>query len=377
MAGIYLHIPFCKRACTYCDFHFVTQLQDKQRFLNALEIEIELQRIFLPPGDVVNTVYFGGGTPSLLSEPELVRILEALQKSFSIAQNPEITLECNPDDLTPDKTKGFQKAGINRLSIGVQSFYQEHLEKMNRSHNSVQAVKAIENAKNAGFENLTIDLIYGLPDLSLQQWEQNLNTFIEFQIPHLSAYNLTVEQGTPLAHAVKKNRTTIPDDDFVLKQFDFLMDYMKTQGYEHYEISNFAKPNRRSIHNTNYWFGIPYAGLGPGAHSFNGRHRYFNPPRNKHYFERLENRALPLLEESLSATDSINEFIMIRLRTAEGISFEDVKKQFGSDELKRIKKAARSFLQSEHLVLTKKNQLQLTRKGKYITDLITTELFRV
>lgn len=375
MAGIYLHIPFCKRACTYCDFHFVTHLHQKSQFLNALEKEIELQRDFLPSGEIINTIYFGGGTPSLLSEPETVRIINALHKYFKIAANPEITLECNPDDLTAEKAAGFKAAGINRLSIGVQSFYDEHLKKMNRSHNSGQAVSAVENAKNAGFDNLTVDLIYGLPDLTLQQWEQNLKTFAAFDIPHLSAYNLTVEPGTPLSHAVAKKRVVVPDDDFVLRQFDLLMDFMSNAGYEHYEISNFAKPNMRSVHNTNYWFGIPFAGLGPGAHSFDGNHRYFNAPNNKTYFETIENNSLALVKDTLEITDKINEFIMIRLRTAEGVSLDEFNVIFGSTERNRLQIDAGEFLQTGHLVLTKKNHLQLTRKGKYLANFITAELF--
>ncbi len=376
MAGIYLHIPFCKRACTYCDFHFVTHLNEKQRFLNALDIEIQLQPQFLPPGAVIDTVYFGGGTPSLLSEPELTGILKALHNNFKLGSEPEITLECNPDDLTLENARAFRQAGINRLSIGIQSFHQEHLKQMNRSHNAHQAISGIENAKHAGFENITVDLIYGLPQLSLKQWEQNLETFNTFQIPHLSAYNLTVEPGTPLAHAVKKKRVSIPDDDFVLQQFNLLMDYMERAGYEHYEISNFAKPGRRSIHNTNYWMGIPFAGMGPGAHSFDGNHRFYNPPHNKRYLEKLESDDLALVKDSLTKTDKINELIMIRLRMAEGLPLEKVNALYGKDEELRIAKTAEGFLQSEHLVLTEKKELQLTRKGKYLADYITAELFK-
>lgn len=375
MAGIYLHIPFCKRACTYCDFHFVTHLHQKERFLRALEKEIELQRDFLPPGETVNTIYFGGGTPSLLSQAELSSILNSLHRYFQVNANAEITLECNPDDVSPEKAAGFRASGVNRLSIGIQSFFDAHLTRLNRSHNSTQAFSAIEHAKKAGFENITADLIYGLPELSLENWEHNLKTFAKMEIPHLSAYNLTVEPGTPLSHAVAKKRVDIPDDDFVLRQFDLLMDFMASEGFDHYETSNFARPGMRSVHNHNYWFGIPFAGMGPGAHSFDGKNRFSNPANNKRYFETIENNALALRKDHRVTTDEMNELIMVRLRTSTGISLNEFGERFGEEERADLENRSKGFLQTGHLVLTNKKHLTLNRKGKYIADYITAELF--
>ena len=292
MAGIYLHIPFCKQACHYCDFHFSTSMKMKDDFVNALRKEIAMQKDYLK-GEPVETIYFGGGTPSLLSYEELMMLLEEVHKHYALIDHPEITLEANPDDLTPKKLKELQRTSVNRLSIGTQSFHAEDLQFMNRAHTSEEAIACIKNAQDADFENLTIDLIYGTPTLSDEGWIKNLETAYSLDIPHLSCYCLTVETKTALADFIRKGKAQDVDEKKSSKHFELLLNEMKKHHYEQYEISNFCKDNKYSKHNSSYWLGMKYLGLGPSAHSYNGTTRQWNVSNNAKYIKSINENHIP------------------------------------------------------------------------------------
>ena len=328
MAGIYLHIPFCKKACHYCNFHFSTSLQLKNEFIDALLKEIQLQQDFLG-GKEVQSIYFGGGTPSLLAENELGAILDLLHQRFNISPSAEITLEANPDDITAEKVSAWRESGINRLSIGIQSFYEEHLLWMNRAHSATQALECISIARQGGIANMTIDLIYGIPCLTDEQWASNVQRAIEFGIPHLSCYALTVEPKTALDALIRKNKLADINPDDQARQFLLLTELLEQAGYEHYEISNFARPGFRSRHNSSYWQGVPYLGLGPSAHSYANGKRQWNIASNIRYIESIRAGEIPFEEELLTTTQQYNEYIMTALRTLEGINFAEVTRRFG------------------------------------------------
>lgn len=328
MSGIYIHIPYCKKACIYCDFHFSTQIQTKDDFLNALVREIELTAGYLPDS-VLKTIYFGGGTPSVLSYSEWMYIFEALSKYYDLSQLQEVTLEANPDDLTPSKIQEIINTPINRLSIGVQSFHEEHLQWMNRSHNLGQVHASLRYLQDQSFHNLSIDLIYGFPQLSEGQWEENLRQATEvYQIPHVSAYFLTVEPKTMLYHQVQKKAVNM--EEYQGEQhYQQLCAVLKAQGYEHYETSNFAKLGFRAKHNSSYWNGAPYLGLGPSAHSFNGHERSYNVSNNPQYIKALlQEEHLPHRVEHLQVFEQFNDFLITRLRTKEGIQKSEVELHF-------------------------------------------------
>ncbi|MDR9399529.1 MAG: radical SAM family heme chaperone HemW [Salibacter sp.] len=375
MAGVYIHIPFCHKACHYCDFHFVTHLRDKPELVEALKKELELQRDFFG-SDRVETIYFGGGTPSLLSEPELRQLIESVFEIYDVIDEPEITLEANPDDLTDEKLRQLKKAGVNRLSIGVQSFFDEHLKWMNRTHSAQEAENALKRAQDYDLSNITLDLIYGLPKLNMEQWLENVQKTIALDIPHISAYNLTVEPGTPLAYQVKKNRVQIPQDENVLAQFTYLMDELGSNDYVHYEISNFAREGEYSKHNSSYWLGKKYLGVGPSAHGYDGSDRYFNPADNKRYLEKIGKRELPAKWENTTNQDKLNDYILTRLRTIWGLDYGFIEEHFGSKELDRIIKEVKPFLNRQE-VEHKAGILTLTRKGKFIADHIAASLFKI
>lgn len=373
MAGIYIHVPFCKQACHYCNFHFSTSLRTKNDFITALLKEIGLQQSYLQ-GEQVDTVYFGGGTPSLLSSDEIKTILNAVYSHFTISPQAEITLEANPDDLTPEKLQQLKAANINRLSIGIQSFFEEDLLWMNRAHNAQQSINCIQFAHDAGFYNLTIDLIYGTPGLTDEKWHQNVQRAIAFNIPHLSCYALTVEPKTALDHLIKKNELADVDPDQQARQFLLLMDWMQSAGYEHYEISNFAKPGWRSRHNTAYWLGRKYLGLGPSAHSFNGAERQWNVANNALYIQSLAQGQIPSEKEILKPTDRLNEYIMTSLRTMEGLSLSEVNHHFGDEAASRIMQESERYIKSENMLL-ENGFLKLTSSGKLLADGIAANLF--
>lgn len=372
MAGVYIHIPFCRKACHYCNFHFSTSLQLQENFVTALLREIELQKNYL--SEPVSTIYFGGGTPSILPSANIRNIISGLQKNFIIENNAEITLEANPDDITSEKLAEWKQLGINRLSIGIQSFAEEDLLWMNRAHNGEQALDCITLAQKAGFNNLTIDLIYGTPALSDQDWEENVNTAMALQIPHLSCYALTVEPKTALEKLIKQKTLADVDAEKQARHFELLMQWMKEAGYEHYEISNFAKPGFRSRHNSSYWQGKPYLGLGPSAHSFNRTCRQWNIANNALYIQSLSKGILPFDAEVLTDKQQLNEYIMTSLRTIEGISLQKVIREFGKDKYEYLLTTAQPHLDYQHLSV-ENNYLKTTMKGKLLADGIAADLF--
>jgi len=372
MAGIYIHIPFCKQACHYCNFHFSTSLKYKGDLLQALMQELELQRQYLPT-TTLETVYLGGGTPSLLTGDELQRLFDTIGQWYDIAADAEITLEANPDDLTDAKIREFRTTPINRFSIGIQSFAEADLQFMNRAHNAQEALLCIQKVQDAGFENLTVDLIYGTPTLSDEQWQANMQQVIDFQIPHISCYALTVEEKTALAHFVKTGKVHPVDEEQAARQFEQLMQKMQANGYEHYEISNFAKPGRYARHNSNYWKGVPYLGIGPSAHSYNGQSRQWNVANNALYIKSLQKGKVPFEREELTPEQQYDEYVMTGLRTIWGVDLEKVR-SFGS-------RFERHFLKNiQHFILAgqaegRGDTFYLTEKGKLLADGIAMELF--
>ena len=323
MAGIYIHIPFCRQACAYCNFHFATSLRYKDDMVKAIAKEAEAEKQYLD-GAPVQTIYFGGGTPSLLSIDELRLLIADLHKNYPVSPDAEITLEANPDDINEEMLKAWKDLGINRLSIGIQSFFQEELRWMNRAHNVQQSYQCIEQSLNAGFNNFSIDLIYGSPLLTDEMWKQNVDTATAYGITHLSCYALTVEEKTPLHKQVRLQQKQDVENSKQAHQFYLLMQWLREKGYEHYEVSNFAKPGYRSRHNSSYWKAIPYLGLGPSAHSYNGSERRWNIPNNNIYMQSVNEGAAKRETEVLTADQTLNEYIMISLRTAEGIDLNKI-----------------------------------------------------
>jgi oxygen-independent coproporphyrinogen-3 oxidase len=374
MAGIYIHIPFCKQTCSYCDFHFSTSLKSKDAFLSSLIREIELQKNYLGKDALIETVYFGGGTPSLLSAEELDRIFKTLYDNFSIAKNAEITLEANPDDLSKSKLQELKQSPVNRLSIGIQSFFEEDLKLMNRAHTAQHAENCIKESQQAGFGSITIDLIYGTPGLSNENWKRNLTKVFSFGIPHLSSYSLTVEEKTPLESHIKKGKVKPVDEEQSAEQFLILMEETEKNGYEHYEISNFCKPGFHSRHNSNYWKGINYLGLGPSAHSFDGNSRQWNVSNNFRYIKSIAENKIPSEKEILTTEQKFNEYMMTCLRTSTGITLEKVKIEFGEPYLNILLSEAKTYLDSGKIIL-KNNHIILTNEGKLIADRISSDFF--
>lgn len=367
-----MHIPFCKQACTYCNFHFSTSQRYKKELVEALALEIALEENYIQ-GDVVDTVYFGGGTPSILSIEECQLLINTIHNHFTLSAGAEITLEANPDDISKEKLQGWKNAGINRLSIGVQSFFEEDLRWMNRAHDAQQAINGLKLALEA-FENITMDLIYGSPVLSDDMWRKNVETATSLGVPHLSCYALTVEEKTPLFKSIQLHKTIDVDSDRQARQFLMLMQWLKEKGYEHYEVSNFAKPGFRSRHNSSYWKGIKYLGLGPSAHSYNGLERRWNIANNQIYMKGV-NEGLPNREtELLSVKDRLNETIMISLRTMEGLDLDEIEKNFGFTERERIFQGIQKFAEND-LVRLAHSKLQLTNKGMLRADGIASDLF--
>lgn len=367
MSGIYIHIPFCKQACHYCNFHFATSLLKKDALVGALQQEIILSAT--TASRVLHTVYFGGGTPSILPIEDIAAILKTITTIYTIDSDAEITLEANPDDITIEKLAGWKEIGINRLSIGIQSFFEEDLQWMNRTHNAEQAKKALELALQY-FDNITIDLIYGTPGLTDAKWKYNVEAAIGYGIPHLSCYALTVEPKTPLEKLIRQHKKDDVNPDVQADQFLLLMDWLDAAGYEHYEISNFAKPGCRSRHNSSYWQGKPYIGIGPSAHSFDGKERRWNVANNQKYIDAIQRGELPFEKEVLSPTQKLNEYIMIALRTCEGLDLSRLQEY----EKATILKNAQKYLQ-QHLLSFNENILVLTRKGKLYADGIAADLF--
>ena len=385
MAGIYIHIPFCKQACYYCNFHFSTSVVLKKEIVDSIinEIEIRSKAItendktgigIISPGEKIETIYFGGGTPSLLSKDEIFSIISSIRRNFIVENDAEITFEANPDDINFDNLKDWKISGINRLSIGIQSFIERDLKWMNRAHNTKQALDSILLSKEAGFKNFSIDLIFGTPGLSDNEWEQNIKTIIELEVPHISAYALTVEPKTALYKMIKTKKKENINSDVQAKQFLILMKMLREAGYEHYEISNFAKPGFRSRHNSSYWQGKKYIGIGPSAHSYNGKERMWNMANNVFYIRSLQQNIIPFEKEILTNKEKINEYIMTSLRTMEGMDLYFIENNFSNLERIRIEnilqnkvKKGNYFQQNEKIILTD--------KGKLFADAIAVELF--
>ncbi len=373
MSGIYIHIPFCKQACYYCNFHFSTQLKTMDEMVNAICHEIDLRYSYLAETEL-QSIYFGGGTPSLLSNAHLSQIFETIKKYFTITKGAEITLEANPDDLTEEKLLALKQTPINRLSIGVQSFFDADLKWMNRAHNANQAQQAITFAKQIGFHNITIDLIYGTPGLTNHNWLTNIETAIGLGVNHVSSYALTVEPKTALASFIEKGKYTETNDEQAAEQFDILVNTLTENGFIHYEISNFGKSGFLAVHNSNYWKGKHYLGIGPSAHSFNTKSRSWNVANNQQYIKALQSNYCEATEEILSLNDQINEYIMTGLRTIWGCDLKYIETQFGADQVLRIIKSAEKFI-AQQLLIIENNVLKTTAKGKFLADGLAADLF--
>jgi len=370
MPGIYLHIPFCKKACHYCNFHFSTNVRLKADMVEAILQEIEWRKDFLEIKPL-DSIYFGGGTPSLLSAKELDKIFNTIYRLFSIQQDAEITLEANPDDLTPSYLEQLKISSVNRLSIGIQSFREECLQWMNRSHTAFQSRKVLSDVFESGFENITIDLIFGTPTLSDKQWEENLLEAFSYPIHHLSCYNLTIEEKTALHHFVKTGKNPPVDEEQSFRQFELLMDIAPQYGFEQYEISNFARQQKYAVHNTSYWKGEPYLGVGPAAHSYDGKNtRYWNIANNALYIKSLQGDLLPLEKEVLTEANRYNEYVMTTLRTYFGCDIHVLTPQ----QQEHFKTLAQPYLQNGEL-LCNEGTYTLSKKGKMIADQIAADLF--
>jgi oxygen-independent coproporphyrinogen III oxidase len=393
LSGIYFHIPFCKKACHYCNFHFSTSLSKKDDMIHALIKEVELSgkkssenNMFQEypnqatyqraqdPAIMVETIYFGGGTPSLLSGVEIKKILDAVHQNFSVDNNAEVTLEANPDDIHEINLKEWNASGINRMSIGVQSFIDKDLHWMNRVHNASQALQCINLVKDSGFLNFSVDLIYGTPGLHNDDWKKNIQTVIGLNVPHLSCYALTVEPGTALKKMITLKKREDVDEEKQSTQFLLMVDWLENAGYDHYEISNFARPGARSKHNSSYWQGKPYIGIGPSAHSFDGHTRRWNVSNNELYLKSIHENIVPSEHEVLSATQQLNEYIMTSIRTMEGLDLNFISKKFGKERSRKLQELTNKF-QATGKTKMQNSKIILTKEGKLFADGIAADLF--
>lgn len=385
-AGLYLHIPFCKQACYYCDFHFSTSLKRKDEMMTALITELQLRKNELKD-TVIETIYFGGGTPSILSITELQLLLDVIYDNYKIVGNPEITIEANPDDLISVQGKSttifkeYLNIGINRLSIGIQSFFDDDLKAMNRAHTAKEA-NAVLLTATSYFDNITIDLIYGIPTMTSERWKENLQIAFDSGVNHISSYALTVEHKTALDSFIKKGKYPPINEEKALAHFKILMEETKKQGFIQYEISNFGKAHYFSKHNTSYWLDKPYVGIGPSAHSYNGIHRSWNIANNSQYIKAIKGGILPHNIEKLSKNNLFNEIIMTGLRTMWGVSIIDIEKQFGIVFKNHLLRSSTKFIEQGLLKISiedvnGKEKLKITEKGKFLCDGIASDLFRV
>lgn len=372
MSHLYLHIPYCSKLCYYCDFHFSLNLKTRKGFVDAVCKELQMRKDFFT--EPIETLYFGGGTPSLLSKDELNQIFTTIHENFSISSDAEISFECNPDDISEEYCKTLRSFGINRLSIGIQSFFDDDLQLLNRRHSADSALRAVKIAQNTGFQNITVDLIYGLPNMTLNRWKQNLQEVEKLHIQHLSAYSLMVEEHTALHKFVKTGKFILPNEDSVLEQFNYLIDWSERTGFEQYEISNFAKNGMYSRHNSSYWTGSQYLGVGPSAHSFDGKNRFWNVANNAKYIESINNNVIPSECETLSTRDRYNELIMTGLRTKKGVDIGLIKNNF-PDEYYRNFVTQKNIFLSQGLLQECQNSISLTRKGIMLSDMIMSDFF--
>lgn len=368
MAGIYLHIPFCKQACHYCNFHFSTQTKHIDAFVDALVKEIQQRHSYLDE-EKISTIYFGGGTPSLLSENHLGKLFDSINSNFNVNSGAEITLESNPDDLSKDKLEILNRVGVNRLSIGIQSFIERDLKQMNRAHSVTEADSSVKRAQDMGFENITIDLMYGLPRLSNVEWKENVQKAIDLQVPHISSYCLTLEEKTALNHFVSKGKIEMVGDETTEQQFLSLINMLQNNEFEHYEISNFAKEGFISKHNSAYWLGEKYLGLGPSAHSFDGKNRGSNLSNNPQYISKINNNESCFELEELTPENKFNEYIMTRLRTKWGVSLLELEQIFPQFNIKLTSIMNKGWVKIDKEICT------LTPEGKLMADQAALELF--
>jgi oxygen-independent coproporphyrinogen-3 oxidase len=372
MSGIYIHIPFCKQACHYCDFHFSTSLKKKDEMVLALAKEIQMRKSEFE-NEVVETIYFGGGTPSRLQIADLRMLMDSIYKNYKVVQNPEITLEANPDDLSEDYLIALTKICVNRLSIGIQSFFEDDLKLMNRAHNAEEAKKCLVLAQKY-FNNISIDLIYGIPNMSNEKWKQNIETALSFGVPHISSYALTVEPKTALHSFIQKGIIQQPDDEVAQEHFQILVDILTENDFIHYELSNFGKENYFSKNNSSYWLGKKYIGIGPSAHSYDGEKRGWNVSNNSLYIQSIQENKLPIETEVLSKTDRYNEYIMTGLRTIWGVSLVRIETEFGISYLNYLNQQAEKYIE-DHLLFVDDDILRTTQKGKFLSDGIASDLF--
>jgi oxygen-independent coproporphyrinogen-3 oxidase len=373
MSGIYLHIPFCKKACHYCNFHFSTSMRHADKMIDAIHAELKLRK--KEAQRPLETIYFGGGTPSVLSKEHIVGMLDQVHQHYDVIQSPEITLEANPDDLTLEYMQALQEAGINRLSIGIQSFHDSELKLMNRAHNASQALSSVTLAKKE-FDNVSIDLLFGNPNTTLDDWKRNLDHALQLEVPHISSYALTLEPKTALERFVDNGVVSLLDENVVEAQFHHLVDTLTQAGYDHYELSSFGKPGYHSQNNTGYWQGKTYLGIGPSAHGFDGNQRYWNVSNNASYMQQIIKGELPQTIEKLSVVDIFNESIMIGLRASWGVSLQAMENKLGLRYRQHLEDQAKRFM-DEGLLHIENNALKTTRKGAFLADGISAELFLI
>ena len=380
MSGIYIHIPFCKQACHYCDFHFSTSLKKKDEMVQALAKEIELRskstsnsQLPTPHNEVIETIYFGGGTPSILEISDLKFLIDEVYRNYKVVSTPEITVEANPDDLSIETISQLANSPVNRLSIGIQSFFEDDLKLMNRAHNMEEAKKCLEIATQY-FNNISIDLIYGIPNMSNEKWLQNIETALSFNVPHISSYALTVEPKTALHSFIQKGIIPQPDDEVAAAHFQILVDKLSENDFIHYELSNFGKENYFSKNNSSYWLGKKYIGIGPSAHSYDGKNRGWNVSNNALYIKSIQENKLPIEIETLTKTDRYNEYIMTGLRTIWGVSLDRIEEEFGKTYLDYLNQQAAKFIE-DHLLFVDENILRTTKNGKFLCDGIASDLF--
>ena len=371
MSGIYLHIPFCKKACHYCNFHFSTSKKNKDVVIEYMIKELEAKS--KDNSDTIETIYFGGGTPSILSISEINKFIKIIYKNFKISENIEITLEANPEDLSLNKVKELSLSLVNRLSIGIQSFNDTELKMMNRSHNSDQSKNCIENASRY-FDNLSIDLIYGMPNSNLKSWKKNLQILDSWEINHISAYALTVESNTALNKFIEKEIIVPLDEQVVYDQYNFMFEKLSLSNYINYELSSFAKEGYFSKNNSSYWLGKKYIGIGPSAHSFDGKIRSWNISNNSQYVKHIDNNRLFYQKEHLSKIDRYNEYVMTGLRTIWGVSLYQIEKKFGKKYSNHLLEKSKKFIDLNMLEILD-NIVFSTKKGKFLSDGIASELF--
>ncbi|MFI5204217.1 MAG: radical SAM family heme chaperone HemW [Flavobacteriales bacterium] len=371
-SGIYIHIPYCRKACTYCDFYFSTIHDSIPKTVESLVKEMEIRKNELA-GSLIQSIYLGGGTPSLLSAENLQQLFNAINTHYDISSLLEVTIETNPDDITPSLLDAWKKMGINRLSIGLQSFVDSELKAMNRAHTAAMGIKSVEMAKNAGFTNITVDLIYGTPWKTASQWEDNVNRVIDMGVPHISAYQLTVEPNTALDHLVRKKNLSVLPEDETAAQFITLRNLLKEAGIFAYEVSNFSKPGFEAVHNRSYWQGLPYAGFGPSAHSYNGKIRKWNVSNLHTWQKAIAEKKIWWEEETLGENEMYNELILTRLRTREGLHIQSVQ-QLPTHLQKHFATGYKKAATLGHLA-EKNGSIFIPEHAVLLTDNICCELF--